>query len=94
MSRFPTSLMMALCVALFLSSLSMVAWRQGRARVVMEEREAVLGAIAMELDERTRLLDQIRHLQSYSRIRRVAADQLGLRIPADSSIVFLFGDES
>ncbi len=92
MNRLPLSLFLTLCVALFLASLSVVAWRQGRAREVMNAREAVLGDIAMEIDERSKLLTQIQYLESYSRMKKDAYELLGLVIPADSSIVFLAGE--
>jgi hypothetical protein len=91
MNRLPVSLLVTLCVALFLASLSVVAWRQGRAREVMADRERVIGAIAMEIDERARLLERIRYLESRGRVTKEAEQRLGLAIPSDSSIVFLSG---
>lgn len=91
MSRLPASLLVTLCVAMFLSSLSVVAWRQGRAREVMTEREKVINAIAMEIDERARLTERIRYLESRGRVTKDASERLGLAIPSDSAIVFLAG---
>jgi len=94
LNRLPISLLVTLCFALFLASLSLVAWRQGRARAVVEAREKVLVSIAMELDERAGLLDRIRFLESRGRVRKDAFERLGLAVPADSAIVFLAGEES
>jgi len=71
----------ALAMAALLASLSMVAWRQGRAFDVQQELEAVRGELSMARSEKVQLNRDIRVLSSRERIVRVARARLGLRPP-------------
>ncbi len=82
MNRMSLPVVVAISVAFFLAALSTVAWRQGRARLVMEERDAMRTEILFLVDERTALNDKIRHLSRRPEIM-AAADKLGLRAPTD-----------
>ncbi len=81
----------ALGVALLLSALSMVAWRQGRALEALAELDRVRREASLEGAEREELLRRIRHLESRGRVVRDAEERLGLRLPDDSEMVFLEG---
>jgi len=89
MTRLSGALTLALAVAAFLAALSLVAWRQGRARDVMVERERVREAIALETEVRAELLDKIRHLESRRRVVREAGERLGLHVPDAGDLVLL-----
>ncbi len=93
MTRPSTTVILALSVAALFAALSVVAWRQGGAREVMTEREDVRESIALETEERSTLLDEIRHLESRRRVVTDARDRLGLRIPDASDVVLFPVDE-
>lgn len=82
----------ALGVALLLSALSMVAWRQGRALEALAELDRVRREASLEGAEREELLRHIRHLESRGRVVRDAEERLDLRLPDDSEMVFLEGE--
>ena len=94
MSRISTPLTVAVLVACLLAALSVGAWRQGRAREVMAERERLQTEIVFEVDERTELQQRIRYLESRRRIRELAEESLGLRQPTDSEFNFITLEES
>ncbi len=89
MIRPSATVIVALGVAAIFAALSVVAWRQGRARDVMTERESVRELLALETEERSELLDEIRRLESRRHVVTEARARLGLRIP-DASDVVLF----
>ena len=89
MTRLSGVLTLTLSVAAFLAALSLVAWRQGRAREVMVERELVREEIALETEVRAELLGKIRHLESRRRVVRDAELLLGLRVPDAVDLVLL-----
>lgn len=82
MNRASLPVVVAISVACFLAALSSVAWRQGRARLVIEERDAIRAEILFLVDERGALNQQIRHLSGRPEIMAGAA-ALGLRAPVD-----------
>lgn len=92
MNRFPVSLLITLGVALFLGALSVVAWRQGRARDVVAEHERMMEAIVLELDQRAGLNQKIRDLQSRARVVR-DAEKLGLTVPSPSVVHWIAGGD-
>jgi cell division protein FtsL len=94
MSRLGAPLIVAICVACLLVALSVVAWRQGRAREVITERERLHTEIVFEQDERTELEQRIRYLESRRRIRTLAEEMLDLRQPKDGEFDFLTLEES
>lgn len=71
----------ALAMAALLASLSMVAWRQGRAFEVQQELEDVRSEVSMARSEKVQLNRDIRVLSSRERIVQVARARLGLRPP-------------
>lgn len=71
----------ALAMAALLASLSVVAWRQGRAFEVQRELEALRGEVSMARSEQVQLNRDIRVLSSRERVVQ-AARRLGLRPPA------------
>jgi cell division protein FtsL len=76
-------------LVLLLAALSLVTWRQSRGI----EMEAALRALESERAiaeaERVTLTAQIEELRSRARVVRVATERLGMKLPADSDIVFL-----
>lgn len=72
---------MALAIALVLASLSVVAWRQGRALGVLSELDRVQSEIGAARSEAGELQREIRVLQSRARIVADAAERLGLHQP-------------
>jgi cell division protein FtsL len=71
----------ALAMAALLASLSVVAWRQGRAYEVQQQLEAVRTERSLALSNQAQLKRDIRVLQSRERIVRVARELMGLRPP-------------
>lgn len=72
---------MALAIALVLASLSVVAWRQGRALGLLSELDRVQSDIGAARSEAGELEREIRVLQSRARIVADAGDRLGLHQP-------------
>ena len=89
MTRVSGVLLLALFVAAFLAALSVVAWRQGRARVVMAEREQVREAIALENEVLAELADKITHLESRRRVVQDARDRLGMHVPDARDLIYM-----
>ncbi|MEZ4414915.1 MAG: hypothetical protein R3E10_04110 [Gemmatimonadota bacterium] len=85
MNRASTPVLVAVAVACFLAALSAVAWRQGRARLVMEARERLRADVLFERDERSDLAQKIRYLESRPRVREASA-LLGLRPPREDEL--------
>ena len=71
-----------LAMAALLASLSVVAWRQGRAYDVQQELEALRTERSLALSNQAQLKRDIRALQSRERVVQVAGELLGLRRPA------------
>ena len=71
----------ALVMAFLLMSLSIVAWRQGRALGVLSELDQVQSEIGLARSEVAELERETRVLRSRSRIVADAADRLGLHQP-------------
>lgn len=71
----------ALVMALLLMSLSLVAWRQGRALGVLSELDQVQSEIGLARSELAELERETRVLRSRSRIVADAGERLGLYQP-------------
>ena len=82
--KLPDSLLLVLAVALFLAGLSLVAWRQSRAREALAELDGIRREISLIHQERNELMNRIQSLESRSRITREAEERLGMRLPSDS----------
>jgi cell division protein FtsL len=79
----------ALAMAALLASLSVVAWRQGRAFEVQGELEAMRTQVSMARSEQHQLERDIRVLTSRERIVRAAGERLGLRPAAGDQVRIL-----
>lgn len=71
----------ALVMAFLLTSLSVVAWRQGRALGVLSELDEVQSEIGLARSEVSELERETRVLQSRGRVVADAAERLGLFRP-------------
>lgn len=95
MSRSVPSLpVVALAVAVLLASLSLVAWRQGRARGVLAELDRVRREAALSRAEKADLLHRIQYLESRSRVVPAARARLDMHTPEADEIVILPVDDS
>jgi cell division protein FtsL len=90
-SRLTGTTLVALAVALLLTALSLVAWRQSRAREALAVLDQVRRERTLQEAEKEELLRRIRHLESRGYVVREAQERLGLRVPDDSEMVFLEG---
>lgn len=82
-------LTVALAVAVFLASLSLVAWRQARARDVLADLERIRGETTLAQAEESELERQIEYLESRARVVPEARDRLGMHTPESKEIVIL-----
>ncbi len=89
MNRLSGSSFVALAVAAFLASLSVVAWRQARAMEELVRLDEYRQERALALSQRTELMRRIQELESRSRITAAARGRLGMIQPHDSSIVIM-----
>jgi cell division protein FtsL len=71
----------ALATAFLLASLSLVAWRQGRALGVLDELDRVQSEAGLARSEVAELRREIRVLQSRARVVADAGERLGLHSP-------------
>lgn len=77
--------------AAFFASLSAVAWRQGRARDVMDVRERLRIEVALEKDALGEREQQIRVLESRRQVTVKSESSLGMRMPGDAEVIHLTG---
>jgi cell division protein FtsL len=82
-------LMMVVAVALLLAGLSLVAWRQSRAREALAELDGIRREISLMTAERNELVNRIQSLESLGRVIPEAEKRLGMRLPSDGEIVLL-----
>jgi len=75
----------------FLSSLSLVTWRQSRAFEALAELDGVERSLSLAESERAELLRRIQGLDSRTRISSVAQERLGMHRPEASEMVLLSG---
>jgi cell division protein FtsL len=83
--------LLALGFAALLGALSLVTWRQGHAREILTEVDAVRSEIALAEAEATELVRRIQHLESRPRVRAWAKSNLGMHQPSGEEIVLLEG---
>ncbi len=86
--------MVALAVAAFLASLSLVSLRQREALDTLSDLDSLREEAAVEVGTREELENRIRVLESRSRVVREAEDRLGMRPALDSEIIRLSGEGS
>lgn len=84
----------ALAVAAFLASLSLVSWRQREALETLEYLETLEQESDLEMASRDELESRILYLMSRGRVVSAAGDRLGMREALSSDIVLLTGEES
>ena len=92
MTRVGTPVRLALALAAFLASLSLVAWRQGRAYQVMQSLEDVRFETGLATAERAELERNVQFLSSRARIVPEARERFGMRVAVGEHRVFLPGD--
>jgi len=92
MNRIAVPSLVAIAVAAFLASLSLVAWRQVRTLEVLEELEEIRSEEALATAELTELEGRVRYLESRGRVVPEARERLGMHIPAGSEMVMLPGE--
>ena len=89
MTRLAGTSMVALATAALLASLSLVAWRQARALEALESLDRVSRDLSLSQAEVEDLMGRVSVLESRGRIVPEARDELGMRMPDASEIVFL-----
>ncbi len=89
MRRLTGTSRVALAVAAFLASLSLVAWRQARALETLETLDQVRRELEASVAERGELQRQARYLESWGRVRAEARDRLNMKVPSGAEIVIL-----
>jgi hypothetical protein len=81
-------------VAAFLASLSLVAWRQGRALDSLQRLETIQRDLTLAGAEQEELNNRIRLLESRSRVVSEAEDRLDMHVALDGEWVDLPGEGS
>lgn len=79
----------AVGIGALLLSLSLVTWRQSRAREVMAELDGLHREISLVQAERGALERRIQSLESRGHVVPAARERLGMRTPGAASIVLL-----
>jgi len=92
MKRLAGTSMVALAVAAFLASLSLVSWRQRQALDTMERLETLQQEYSLEVASKDELEARIRHLESFGRVVPEAEARLGMHQALDSEIYSLHGE--
>lgn len=92
MSRVGGPSRVALAVAFLLASLSLVAWRQGRALETLARLDELRREVEVARAERTELLRHARYLESRARVVPAARERLGMHLPDATEIVYLPGE--
>jgi len=92
--KLPGMLVAALSGALLLAALSLVTWRQARAREVLGELDGLRRELSLMTAERNELGNQVQVLESRGRVVPEARDRLGMRTPAGAEIVWLVGADA
>ena len=94
MKKLAGTSIVALAVAAFLASLSLVSWRQREALETLEFLETLQQESALEMASREELESRILHLTSRGRVVSAAGERLGMREALSSEIFLLTGEES
>lgn len=84
---------LTVAIACLLASLSLVAWRQGRAYDLQREVEAVRSEVAAAQDRKTQYEADITFLESREHILEAAERLLGLRSPSGQVRVIRMGED-
>lgn len=91
MSRRSASPRIALAIAVFLGSLTLVAWRQGQAYTLMSEVDSLDAALALERAEQAELRQRIQRFRSRAWVTEQAAERLGMHLPEGDEVRPLLG---
>jgi cell division protein FtsL len=86
--------MVALAVAGFLASLSLVSWRQKQALDVLQQVDSLRQECSLEAATRTDLEARILQLESRKRVLADAERRLKMRRATSSDLVLLPGDRT
>ena len=92
MNRVGTPVRLALALAAFLASLSLVAWRQGRAFRVMAELEDTRNELSLAEAERAEVVRNVQYLESRQRVVPEARERLGMQVADGGQLVILMGE--
>jgi len=82
----------ALAVAAFLASLSLVSWRQRQALDTLGHLDTLRQEFALEAASREELENRILYLKSRGRVVSEAGARLGMREALSSDVFFLSGE--
>ncbi len=91
MNRVGTPMRVAVSVAAFLASLSLVAWRQGRAFEVMGDLDNARNEISLAQAERLDIEAQVVYLVSRAHVVPQARARLGMHVAGAGEQVILAG---
>jgi len=91
MSGYATPSRIAFALAVFLGSLTLVAWRQGEALTVMEEIDAIRAEISLSNAENDEARQRIQRLESRAWVTEQATERLGMAVPDASQQQILAG---
>lgn len=91
MNRVGTPMRVAVSVAAFLASLSLVAWRQGRAYEVMSRLDHTRNEISLAQAEHGDLEQQVQYLGSRGHVVPQARERLGMHVADAGDLVMLAG---
>lgn len=92
MRRLAGTSLVALATAIFLASLSLVAWRQGKALEAMSHLDELNREWTLAVAEKDDLQRRIRYLESRARIIPEAMGRIGMQKPEAEEIVILSGE--
>lgn len=91
--RYATPSRIAFALAVFLGSLTLVTWRQGRAYTVMSEVDSLHAAISLERAEGAELRQRIQRYESLAWVTEQARERLGMHQPEGEEIRLLRGGD-
>ena len=87
MKKLAGTSMVALAVAAFLASLSLVSWRQGEALDTMARLDSLRQETSVQEANRQELEGRINRLESFGRVVGEAEGRLGMR-PAEAHEIY------
>ena len=93
MRRLAASSVVALAVAAFLASLSLVTWRQSRSLQVLEVNDRIQREQSLARAEGEELRRRIHVLESRGRVVREAQGRLGMEISSSTVLLQLEEDQ-
>jgi len=91
MRQLPLTLAIPLAIAFLLASLSLVTWRQARAREALAELDHHRRELSLLTAERGQYENRIQALESRVRVVADARARLGMRNPGAAEILYIPG---